>query len=76
MLGEEGLLELARALDTTDPARIGPALLSKIEQHRGGRPADDDVTLLTLVHNGDGPRPPSLGEKVDVYAKVFGFKSY
>ena len=76
MLGEEGLLELARGLEATEPARIGPALLSKIDHHRGGRPADDDVTLLTLVHNGGGPRPPSLREKVDVYAKVFGFKSY
>ncbi len=75
LLGEDGLMMLVQALDPTDPDRLGPDLLASIEVHRGGRPADDDVTLLTLVHNAEGPRPPSLGEKLDVYAKVFGLKS-
>jgi hypothetical protein len=34
------------------------------------------VTLVALTHNGSGPRRPSLGEKIDVYAKVFGLKRY
>ena len=76
MLGEEGLLEIARGLDVSEPDRIVPALLAAVDRHRGGRPADDDVTLLTLFHNAGGPRPPSISEKLDVYAKVFGLKSY
>jgi len=76
MLGEEGLLELARSLDPSRPDRIGPELLTAIDKLRGGRPSDDDVTLLTLHHNGEGPRPPKLGEKVEVYAKFFGLKTY
>ncbi len=72
MLGEEGLLEIARGLDMSEPDRIVPALLAAVDRHRGGRPADDDVTLLTLYHNAGGPRPPSISEKLDVYAKVFG----
>ncbi|MDB5349663.1 MAG: hypothetical protein JWN86_910 [Planctomycetota bacterium] len=74
MLGEEGLLEIARGLPIDDPAQIGPGLLSGVARHRGGDPADDDVTLLVLRHTGAGPRKLSVGEKLDVYAKVFGLK--
>ncbi len=76
MLGEDGLLDLVRSLDAIHPERIGPEILAGIDRHRGGRPSDDDVTLITLHHNGGGPRPPALGEKVGVYAKFFGLKSY
>ncbi len=75
LLGEEGLIALARGLDPSAPDRIGPDLLAGVEAHRGGRAADDDVTILTIVHNAKGPRSPGLGEKLDVYAKVFGLKS-
>src|SRR5262249_21245510 len=76
MLGEEGLLAIARALDPADPGRLGPALLEAVDRHRGGRPADDDTPLVALRHNAQGPRHLSIGEKVDVYAKVFGLKGY
>jgi serine phosphatase RsbU (regulator of sigma subunit) len=76
MLGEEGLLGLASRLDPADPHRAGPALLAAVDAHRAGRPADDDVTLLTFHHNASGPRHRSLGERLDVYAKVFGIKGY
>jgi sigma-B regulation protein RsbU (phosphoserine phosphatase) len=75
MLGEEGLLDLARGLDPADPRLFGPALLDAVDRHRGGVPADDDVTLVALRHNGGGPRRLSVGEKLDVYAKVFGLKA-
>ncbi len=74
MLGEEGLLGLARGLDPTDPSRFGPSLLNAIARHRGGLPADDDTTMLVLHHNGLGKRRLSIGEKLDVYAKVFGLR--
>jgi serine phosphatase RsbU (regulator of sigma subunit) len=76
MIGDQGLLEAARGLDASVPARIAEGLIAAVESHRGGRPAEDDVTLLTLHHNAAGPRPPKLGEKLDVYAKVFGLKDY
>jgi sigma-B regulation protein RsbU (phosphoserine phosphatase) len=75
MLGEEGLLAIVRGLDLAHPIRLGPALLRAIGEHRDGVEADDDVTLLVLHHNGGPPRRPSLGEKLDIYAKVFGLKS-
>ena len=73
-LGEAGLLGLAGTLDITDPGGLGPALLAAVETHRAGLPAADDMTLVLLHHNAGGPRRPSLGEKLDVYAKVFGLK--
>ena len=76
MLGEEGLLALARALNLTEPDRIGPSLLARVQAHRGDRDNDDDVTLISLVHDSSGPRHPSLVEKLNVYAKVFGLKDY
>jgi phosphoserine phosphatase RsbU/P len=76
LLGEEGLLNLARGLDPSDPREFGRTLMAAIENYRGGKPADDDVTLLVLMHNGGGSRPPKLSEKLDVYAKVFGLRDY
>ena len=74
LLGEAGLLDLARGLDGTQPAAFGPALIAAVERHRAGSPPDDDLTLLTLHHTA-GPTPrQSIGEKLDVYAKVFGLK--
>ncbi len=76
VLGEHGLLELAQGLDLSDRHRIGTSLLDAVGRHRAGRPADDDVTLLTLVHNASGPRRLSLAARLDVYAKLFGFRAH
>jgi serine phosphatase RsbU (regulator of sigma subunit) len=73
-LGEEGLLALVRGLEAGTPPELGRALLGAVERHRGGRPADDDVTLFALQHNAGGPRRLSIVEKLDVYAKVFRLK--
>ncbi|WP_435010066.1 PP2C family protein-serine/threonine phosphatase [Tundrisphaera lichenicola] len=75
MLGEQGLLDLIHGLDLVEPNRLGPVLLEKIRGYRDGGQADDDVTLVILHHNGGPPHRLSLGEKLDVYAKVFGLKS-
>jgi serine phosphatase RsbU (regulator of sigma subunit) len=75
LLGETGLLQSARELDSlASPATVGKALLQKIARYRRTASAEDDATLLVLFHNGAGARRLSLGEKLDVYAKVFGLK--
>ena len=61
-------------LATSSPDAIGSALLSAVARHRGPVRPDDDVTLIVLHHNASGPRRLSVGQKVDVYAKVFGLK--
>lgn len=77
LLGEEGLLEFARGLDLSDsrPGVIGPALLKAVAGYREHLTAEDDVTLVILNHNASPTPRLSIGEKVDVYAKVFGLKS-
>jgi serine phosphatase RsbU (regulator of sigma subunit) len=76
LLGEQGLLAQARALTPGNPHQVGEALLDAAASHRDGLPADDDTTILVLRHRGGGPRRLSVGEKLDVYAKVFGIKGY
>ena len=74
MLGEKGLISIARQIDLLRPEEIGPALLAGVREHRGGVEADDDVTLLVLRHNAAPPRKPGVAERLEVYAKVFGLK--
>ena len=76
LLGEAGLIALARGVKSTEPSEIGQSLLAALGDYRGGREADDDVTLVIWRHNATGPRHPSLSEKVETYAKVFGLKDY
>jgi len=76
LLGEEGLLALVRDLPVGDPSELGRELLSAVARHRGDRPAGDDTSLVVLRHTADGPRRLSIGEKLDVYAKVFGLRRY
>jgi serine phosphatase RsbU (regulator of sigma subunit) len=78
LLGEEGLLHAARGLDLSDahPATMGRALLETVARHRGHRLAEDDVTLVILHHNASPSPRLTVGQKVDVYAKVFGLKPF
>jgi phosphoserine phosphatase RsbU/P len=73
LLGEGGLLELVGGLDLREPALVGSRLLELLAGYRDGT-TDDDLTLLTLYGNGNRPPRLSLGEKLDVYAKVFGLR--
>ncbi len=74
LLGETGLLEIAGKLDLREPVEVGPKLLNAIRDYRSNAPAEDDVTLLVLQHNGGPPRRLSIAEKLEVYARVFGLK--
>jgi len=72
MLGEEGLLRLARSLDASHSSDLVPRLLDAVDRHRGGAEADDDVTLLVLHHNAAEPPAYSLGEKVATLGRMMG----
>lgn len=72
MLGEEGLLALAREAPIGGPDDVGRTVLDRLERHRGGRPAEDDLTLVALHHNAEDPESPSLGERVVAMAKMIG----
>ncbi len=74
MLGEQGLLELVRDVDTSDPKAIAHSLVERLDAYRGGRAAEDDATFLLLHHNAGNPGRLSVRQKLDVYAKVFRLK--
>ncbi len=71
-LGEQGLLALAQCIDAADPEHAGRMLLDAVAAHRAGAMADDDVTLLTIHHNGEDPPSPPLGERLMAMAKMLG----
>jgi serine phosphatase RsbU (regulator of sigma subunit) len=52
MLGEKGLLDVARTLDVNEPATIVPQLIEKISQRIGKSIDDDDVTVLLFRPTG------------------------
>jgi serine phosphatase RsbU (regulator of sigma subunit) len=73
-LGEQGLRELAERINPSEPSLFGSCLIQLVEEY-GASNVDDDLTLLTIFANGNRPQRLSLGQKFDVYAKVFGIKS-
>jgi len=75
-LGESGLIERLKALDLADPAKVAGQLLRSMEDYRGGKAAEDDFTFVLLYHNGGSSPHLSIGQKLSVYAKVLGLKSY
>ncbi len=56
-LGEAGLLEIVGRLDmsTIKPDQIGPAILDAVSAFRGGKPSDDDQTLMVMYHTATNP---------------------
>ena len=71
-LGEEGLIELVRQLDTAQPQDLGRDVLAAVVTYRGGAPAKDDETLLLLHHNAANPPKQSIGQKMHVMARMLG----
>lgn len=69
-LGEAGLLDIARRLDTSCPLTFRDALLRAVAEYRGNTPPDDDMTLLLLQHNAADPPWPSVGETLRSIGKM------
>jgi sigma-B regulation protein RsbU (phosphoserine phosphatase) len=74
-LGREGLARLVDGLDASAPGDMLSTLVERLDEHHGGRPLEDDLSILLLHHNAGDPPRLSLREKLDVYAKVFRLKS-
>ncbi len=55
-LGTDGLLEIIRTIDVSDPSAFIKRLLLKIAAKAPGNLNDDDVTALLFRHNGLAPR--------------------
>lgn len=53
-LGEDGLLAIARTLNTAEPTALARALYDGVVAFAGGAPPSDDVTIMVLRPNGQG----------------------
>jgi serine phosphatase RsbU (regulator of sigma subunit) len=71
-LGEQGLLSLVAGLDASDPAGLGMGLIRAVEAYRGGRPAEDDETVLVLRHNATEPPPIPFHMTIKALAHLVG----
>lgn len=72
LLGNDGLLEHVGRLDPAHPETFGRALLRTVADYRNNAPAEDDVTLVLLHHNGGNPPGQSIGDMMKVMGKMFG----
>lgn len=68
-LGVRGLAERLSRIGATDPHDLADAAIASLHEHRAG-PAEDDVTLMVLVHNGAPPPRQSLGEWVSTLGRM------
>lgn len=55
MLGQVGLLHLARDLGVRRPEELAGSLVRAVTDFHGGGDLEDDVTVLTLHHRDGGP---------------------
>jgi serine phosphatase RsbU (regulator of sigma subunit) len=78
MLGEAGLLEIARRARADHAAHddLGRKLLSLVEEHRGGEPSEDDQTLIVARTRAYAPKPFDAGERLKVIGKVLRIVDY
>ncbi len=71
-LGEEGLLRMASALNVAQPQQLTDALLEKVSAWRGGRPAEDDQTLVVMHHNASDPPKMTLTKWGKTITRMLG----
>jgi len=74
LLGEDGLLKMVAGLPTTSVRDLSRGILSGLKDYSGDQPADDDVTILAMRYTADGWRMPTIGEKLNAYAKLLRLK--
>jgi len=77
-LGESGLLQIVQSVEpeTMDVQTLGQAVLNRVSKFRDDAPADDDESILVVHHNAHGRKHMGISDKINVYAKFFGLKSY
>jgi serine phosphatase RsbU (regulator of sigma subunit) len=71
MLGEAGLLKIARLMGDVEPERLIEVLLKEIGERYPANLSDDDVTVMVVRANGREPRY-SWGEKVRAGVRFLG----
>ena len=70
MLGEAGVLRIARLLGDVEPQKLIEMLLGEIAERSPENLSEDDVTVLVVRANGREPRY-SFGEKLGALVRFF-----
>lgn len=71
LLGQEGLLELARTLDPASPQTLTQQLVQAVHRRADTRELGDDVTLLVLRANGQFAEAP-LADRLKAQMRLVG----
>jgi sigma-B regulation protein RsbU (phosphoserine phosphatase) len=71
MLGEAGVLRIARLLGDVEPGKMIEALLGEIAERYPENLSEDDVTVLLVRANGRQPRHP-FREKLAAHVRFLG----
>ena len=74
LLGEDGLLKMVAGLPFASVRELSCGIVAGLKEYSGDQSADDDVTILALRYTADGWRMPTIGEKLNAYAKLLRLK--
>jgi hypothetical protein len=74
MLGETGLLALAGAARSSDPAEVGEKVLAALEARSDSKPPADDRTLIVLKRTDAPPPGPAVLRTASTVAKLLGLR--
>lgn len=74
ILGEQGLLRLASALNPSQGDDLATQLKQLVDEYRGTKTADDDVSVMALYHNATDPPRMAIGERLNMLGRMVGFK--
>jgi phosphoserine phosphatase RsbU/P len=72
MLGEAGLLREAKRLGRLNAEEFARRLADAARAWRGGRPFDDDATLIAFARNDDVKPDRSLSERLRAVSRLIG----
>lgn len=72
MVGEAGLARWLGEWRPGDPGSLVQHLITRLEEHRRGAPAEDDTTILLLRHNGSRPARLTVGGWLSVARRFLG----
>lgn len=72
LLGQQGLLEIVRGLDASEPATLIPRLIEAVGEQADGNLSEDDVTVLLFRPNGLGRRRPTLVQQITAVGRLLG----
>jgi serine phosphatase RsbU (regulator of sigma subunit) len=74
LLGEEGLLEIARKSSAGSAASVSRSLMAGVREFAGGTAAQDDVTILAIRFAAENKCRPTLLERLGSMSRLIGLR--